>query len=77
MQNGKGTGESYRQMRCGFALAILLPEQRTEELLIHENELMGYRAAYWASTHPYLKMRALARKGPRFLQRVCRKILSL
>lgn len=49
----KDEGSSYRQMWCGFALAILLPESRTEELLVHENESMGYKAAYWRSKHPY------------------------
>jgi hypothetical protein len=49
----KDEGSSYRQMWCGFALAILLPELRTGELLIHENESMGYKAAFWRSKHPY------------------------
>ncbi len=67
----KDEGSSYRQMWCGFALAILLPELRTGELLIHENESMGYKAAFWRSKHPYSWMWSL-----RDLKQLLRRLLG-
>ena len=37
--------DSYREMWCGFALAVLLPERRTGPLTIHENESRLFQAA--------------------------------
>jgi hypothetical protein len=43
----------YRQMWCGFGLAVLLPERRRGEVTIHENESLLFRTAlrhsvYWS-----------------------------
>lgn len=65
----KEEGSSYRQMWCGFALAILLPETRMGEFLIHENESMGYKAAFWRSKHPYSWMWSI-RELKRLLKRI-------
>lgn len=37
--------DSQRQMWCGFALAVLLPEPRNGKLVIHENESLMFRTA--------------------------------
>ncbi len=65
---------SYRQMWCGIALAVLLPEVRTGNLVMHENEPNGYLAAYWASTHPYTRIQAQVRRASGFLKRLPRKL---
>lgn len=51
----KDEGASYREMWCGFALAVLFPHPRSTPLIVHDNEPLGYRAAYWFSAHPYRK----------------------
>lgn len=45
--------DSYRQMWCGLALAILLPQPRTGEIIIHENESLMFRTAFWHSAHRF------------------------
>ncbi|MFQ5642844.1 MAG: class I SAM-dependent methyltransferase [Thiogranum sp.] len=69
-------GPSYREMWCGFALAILLPESRTTDLRIHANESMLFRAAYWRSSHPFSILRAPVRWLRRMLGRLRRKLLK-
>jgi hypothetical protein len=55
----------YRQMWCGFALAVLLPEKRTGKLVVHENESLLFQAAlrhsvyYENSWNPIVFMRRL------------------
>lgn len=65
--------ESYKQMWCGLAFAILLPYPRTGELVIHENENLMYRTAYRNSVHffenywnPWFLAAAVLRKLKRF-----------
>ncbi|MEX2162819.1 MAG: class I SAM-dependent methyltransferase [Sulfuricaulis sp.] len=41
----KEEGDSYRQMWCGFALGILLPEKRPGDVILHENESLTYQSA--------------------------------
>jgi 23S rRNA U2552 (ribose-2'-O)-methylase RlmE/FtsJ len=41
----------YRQMWCGFGLAILLPEKRNGAVTIHENERLLFEAALSQSVH--------------------------
>ena len=53
----KEEGHYHRQMWCGFALAVLLPEPRTGDILIHQNELLMFQTAYWRSVHPYQKVK--------------------
>lgn len=72
----KDEGASYRQMWCGFALGVLLPEPRTGDLLIHENESMAFKAAYWASVHPYQILWAPIKRLRALLGRIRRKILN-
>ena len=55
----KEEGDSYRQMWCGFALAILLPEPRDGKVLIHQNEGLMFKKMYWHSIYPYQKVRNL------------------
>jgi hypothetical protein len=52
-----GTDEpvAYRQMWCGLALGILLPEIRTGELVIHERERLLFHTALRRSVYPYQK----------------------
>lgn len=45
--------DSYREMWCGLALALLLPQPRTRELIIHENESLMFRTAFWHSVHRF------------------------
>jgi hypothetical protein len=44
-------GDSQREMWCGFALAVLLPEKRDGDVVIHENEQLLQRTAFRASVH--------------------------
>ena len=53
----KEEGDSYRQMWCGFALAILLPETRHGKVLIHQNGGLMFQKIYWHSIYPYQKVR--------------------
>ena len=41
----KEEGDSYRQMWCGFALGVLLPEKRQGDFIMRENESLTYQAA--------------------------------
>lgn len=50
----------YREMWCGFALAILLPEKREGDVIIHENEYLMYKTAFWRSVYPYKKILSLS-----------------
>ena len=55
----KKEGDNYRGMWCGFALAILLPEPRDGNVLIHQNETLMFQTTYWHSIYPYKKVRNL------------------
>ena len=55
----KEEGDTYRHMWCGFALAILLPEPRDGNVLIHQNEALMFQTTYWRSIYPYQKVRNL------------------
>lgn len=48
--------DNYREMWCGFALAILLPEKRADDVFVHQNEALMFRTAYWRSVYPYQKV---------------------
>lgn len=76
--------DSYRQMWCGFALAILLPERRNGEVIVHQNEALLYRTAlrhsiygsdkwwnpvYLARQLKYRAERLLQRLAPRFYEK--------
>jgi len=52
----KDEGAANRQMWCGFALAILLPEPHNGEVIIHQNEKPMFQAAYRYSIYPYQKI---------------------
>jgi Cephalosporin hydroxylase len=43
----------YREMWCGFALAVLLPEKRAGGLVVHENESLLFQAALRQSVYRY------------------------
>lgn len=73
-------GKGARSMCCGFALAILLPERRTDSVLIRQNDFLIYRLAYLFSVNAYRKpwnpfysiprqTRIHMRKGKRILSR--------
>jgi hypothetical protein len=46
-------GPKYREMWCGFALAILLPEQRRGAFILRENESLAYRTAWRRSQYRF------------------------
>lgn len=48
-------GASSRQMWCGFALGVMLPEQRQGDFIVRENESLAYRAALRHSVYRYHK----------------------
>ena len=48
-------GDGYREMWCGFALAVLLPEKRRGDFLLRENESLAYRTALRHSVYRYHK----------------------
>jgi hypothetical protein len=43
--------DSQREMWCGFALAVLLPEKRSGDVVVHENESLAFRSALRHSVH--------------------------
>jgi hypothetical protein len=47
--------DSYREMWCGLALGVLLPEKRSGEVIIHENESLIYATAFRHSVHRFQK----------------------
>lgn len=55
----KEESDNYRTMWCGFALAIMLPEKRSGDLLIHQNESLMFQTAYWRSVYPLQRIRGL------------------
>jgi hypothetical protein len=53
----KEESDNYRTMWCGFALAIMLPEKRVGDILIHQNEFLMFQTAYWRSVYPLQKIK--------------------
>jgi hypothetical protein len=51
------SASDYRQMWNGFALAVLLPQKRTANLVVHENESLLFQTALRHSAHRYDKRR--------------------
>ena len=47
--------DGYRQMWCGLALGILLPEKRVGDFVIHQNEPLMYQSALRHSVYRYDK----------------------
>ena len=47
--------DTYRQMWCGFGLGVLLPEKRTGDVLIRENDSLMYRTALRHSVYRFHK----------------------
>lgn len=45
--------DGFRQMWCGFALAVLLPERRAGKLVIHENESLMFQTVRRRSVYRY------------------------
>jgi hypothetical protein len=43
--------DGQREMWCGFALAVLLPEKRSGDVILHENESLAFRSALRHSVH--------------------------
>jgi cephalosporin hydroxylase len=43
--------DGQREMWCGFALAVLLPEKRSGNVVVHENESLAFRSALRHSVH--------------------------
>lgn len=43
----------YREMWCGFALALLLPDERAGALTIHRNEELMFQRVWEQSVHRY------------------------
>jgi cephalosporin hydroxylase len=75
--------DSYRQMWCGFGLAILLPENRNGNVIIHENEALLYQTAlrhsiygsnkWWSPAYLVLELRyrvkhVLQRHAPKLFE---------
>lgn len=48
-------GDGYGQMWCGFGLGILLPEKRSGDVIIRENESLTYRTALRHSAYRFHK----------------------
>lgn len=80
--------DSLRQMWCGFGLAVLLPEKRTGDVIIHENDSLLFQtilrhSAYWsdkwwkpaylARELKYRAKRLLRRRAPGFYETLRRK----
>ena len=68
--------DGYRQMWCGFALAVLLPERRIGRLTIHENESLLFDTALRHSVYrherwwnPVYAGRELKYRAKRLLRR--------
>jgi hypothetical protein len=74
---------SYRQMWCGFGLAILLPEARSGDVIIHQNEALLFQTAkrhsiygsdsWWNPAYLARELkdhvkRQLRRRAPRFYE---------
>ena len=51
----KEEGDGYRQMWCGFALGVLLPEKRMGDVIMRENESLTYRSALRHSAYRFHK----------------------
>jgi hypothetical protein len=81
--------DSYKQMWCGFGLAILLPENRVGNIIIHENEALLYQTAlrhsiygsdtWWNPAYltrelKYRTKRLLRRRAPRFYDMLRRRL---
>lgn len=47
--------DSYRQMWCGFALGVLLPEKRSGDLIMRENESLAYQSTLRHSVYRFHK----------------------
>lgn len=47
--------DNYRQMWCGLALGVLLPEKRTGDVIMRENESLMYRTALQHSVYRFHK----------------------
>lgn len=82
---------SYRQMWCGFALAVLLPETRKGNIVVHENESLMFRTAMRHSVYRmqkwwnpvfllrelrYRVVNFLKARAPNFLARLRRLLRS-
>ncbi|QII12828.1 hypothetical protein KsCSTR_34490 [Candidatus Kuenenia stuttgartiensis] len=50
-----GRVDAYRQMWCGLALSVLLPEKRTGDVVMRENESLMYRTALQHSVYRFHK----------------------
>lgn len=68
--------DGYRQMWCGFGLAMLLPERRRGGVIIHENESLLFQTAlrhsvYWSDRwwNPAYLARELKYRAKRLLRR--------
>ena len=62
--------ESFRDMWCGFALAILLPEERKGDLIIRQNGSLNFKSAYWFSKYPYQRLWNPFHSIPRLMRRI-------
>jgi hypothetical protein len=69
-------GNSQREMWCGFALAVLLPERRVGDVVLHENEPLLHQAALGHSVYrnrrwwnPLYALRELKRRTRQWLRR--------
>jgi hypothetical protein len=51
----KEEGDSYRQMWCGFALGVLLPEKHQGDFTVRENESLAYQAVLRHSVYRFQK----------------------
>ncbi len=51
----KEEGDSYRQMWCGFALGVLLPEKRSGAIIMRENEYLTYQSTLRHSAYRFHK----------------------
>lgn len=47
--------DSYRQMWCGLGLGVLLPEKRTGDVILRENESLVYQTALRSSVYRFHK----------------------
>lgn len=46
-------GDNYLQMWCGLGLGVLLPERRTGDVIMRENESLMYRTALQHSVYRF------------------------
>jgi hypothetical protein len=70
-------GAEYRQMWCGFALGVLLPEERQGDVIMRENESLAYETALRHSAYRFRRWWNPSYSVPKAARRARRKARQL